>query len=120
MEKTKNLGEKGEEIAIEYLKNKGFSILYQNWRYKHKEVDIIAEKGSWLVFAEVKTRMHAYLQSPREAVGRQKQRFLIQAANAYIEEKNTNKDIRFDVLMVFFQSGKPFVEHIEDAFMPHW
>ena len=37
-------GKLGEEMASEYLLQKGFAILHKNWRYSHWEVDIISER----------------------------------------------------------------------------
>ena len=52
---NKIIGNWGEGVAREYLKNKGYTILEKNWRYHHKELDIIAYKDG-LIGIEVKTR----------------------------------------------------------------
>ena len=36
------LGKIGEDLAVEYLQDKGYQILERNWRSGHKEIDIIA------------------------------------------------------------------------------
>ena len=51
-----DLGRRGEEAAVEYLREKGYSILARNWRNVHKELDIIAQEDDELVIVEVKTR----------------------------------------------------------------
>ncbi|MCR4626403.1 MAG: YraN family protein, partial [Treponema sp.] len=51
----KKLGNQGEDKACFFLKEKGFTILYRNWRTKRGEIDIIAEKNDAIVFVEVKT-----------------------------------------------------------------
>ena len=56
MAKHNELGKKGEEIAAQYLSEKGYEILERNWRNRHKEIDIIAKDGNELVIVEVKTR----------------------------------------------------------------
>ncbi|MCU0320954.1 MAG: YraN family protein, partial [Chitinophagaceae bacterium] len=53
---NKNTGNKGEAIATNWLVEKDYIILYNNWRYKQTEVDIIATKNNCLHFIEVKTR----------------------------------------------------------------
>jgi putative endonuclease len=54
----KTIGNWGELIAKQYLKNKGYQILEINWRYKHRELDLIVYK-TCLVGIEVKTRKNA-------------------------------------------------------------
>lgn len=51
----KNIGIWGESLAKQYLKNKGYQILETNWRYRHKELDMIAYKNG-TIGIEVKTR----------------------------------------------------------------
>lgn len=115
---TKETGNKAEEIAAEYLARKGYSILERNWQYRHKEIDIIARDGVFLVIAEVKSRRQNYLKHPEEAVNRQKQRYLIEAANAYIERQNLDLEARFDIVSVIFTREGPKIIHIDDAFYP--
>ena len=56
MAKHNDLGKMGEDLAVQYLTDKGYEILERNWRNKHKEIDIIAKDGETLVIVEVKTR----------------------------------------------------------------
>ena len=51
-----NLGRLGENIAKDFLKQKGFIIIVLNWRHLHYEIDIVARQQNILVFVEVKTR----------------------------------------------------------------
>ena len=53
---TVEIGKNGEDLAVEYLVNKGYKILERNWRSGHKEIDIIAMDGDTLVVVEVKCR----------------------------------------------------------------
>jgi len=102
MENTKDLGKKGEELAILFLKQKGFKILFANWQYKHKEIDIIASTNQYIVFIEVKTRKNEYFENPKEAVTRKKQKYIIEAANAFIEKYDITEEARFDIVSVIF------------------
>ena len=56
MDEHLKTGTIGEELACRYLESLGYTIHERNWRYGHKEVDIIAQWGPTLVIAEVKTR----------------------------------------------------------------
>jgi len=120
MNKTEKsaFGKKGEEIACNYLKKKGYKILATNWHFKHKEIDIIAMLDNTLIIIEVKTRSNEYFERPQDAVNKQKQRFLIQATNAYIIENEFEGEVRFDIVSVIITSNSQKIGHIEDAFYP--
>ena len=69
MAKHYDLGKKGEEIAANYLAEKGYKIIARNWRFGKDEIDIIAEHDNFLVIIEVKTRSSSDYGEPEEAVG---------------------------------------------------
>ena len=56
MKSKKEIGNLGEQQAVEFLIQNNFAILQQNYRYKRAEIDIIAQKDNCLHFIEVKTR----------------------------------------------------------------
>ena len=120
MAEHNDLGKIGEELAVNYLIEKGYEILERNWRNKHKEIDIIAKDGGTLVIVEVKTRQSDGFGEPDMAVTRQKQMRLVYAANAYVFRNRLDLDIRFDIISIVFNQGNPKIDHIEDAFLPHW
>ena len=120
MAEHNDLGKMGEELAVNYLIGKGYEILERNWRNKHKEIDIVAKDGETLVIVEVKTRQSDGFGEPDMAVTRQKQKCLVYAANAYVFSKRLDLDIRFDIISIVFNQGNPKIDHIEDAFLPHW
>lgn len=114
------LGKKGELIAKNYLISKQFKILHTNWYFKHKELDIVATKNNCLHIIEVKTRSSDYWQEASDAVGLQKQKSVINAAEAYINMFDLNMDVFFDIIFIVFETSKiPTVEYIEDAFSPY-
>ncbi len=118
MAEHNDLGKLGEEIAVKYLTDKGYEILERNWHNVHKEVDIIAKDGRFLVIVEVKTRQTNAYGEPDIAVTRQKQRMLIYAANAYLFRNRLDLETRFDIISIVFNNGEPVIDHIEDAFLP--
>ena len=113
-----DFGKLGEEIAVNYLIDKGYQILERNWRLGHKEIDIIALDGKTLVIVEVKTRKTNVFGDPDIAVGIEKQRMLVLAADAYVRYKNLDIDVRFDVISILLSDTDKQIEHIEDAFYP--
>ena len=120
MAKHNELGKQGEDIAVQYLTDKGYEILERNWRNIHKEIDIIAKKDKVLVVVEVKTRQTDEYGEPDIAVTRQKQTRLISAANAYLFQNKLDINTHFDIISIVFNNGTPEITHIEDAFLPHW
>lgn len=118
MSHQKELGNKGELLAQEHLKTLGYQILETNWRSHHYEIDIIARDKDELVIVEVKTRGNDSYEHPSEAISNKKIRFLINAAEAYILEKNSHSDTRFDVISIIFRGRDFELEHFKDAFYP--
>lgn len=119
MSKKSELGKKGEMLAIDFLKQKGYEILNTNWRFEKAEVDIIARKNKIVVFIEVKTRSSEKYGNPEDAVHFNKQSHLHRAAEAFIEQNNITSEIRFDIISIVFKNNLPVIEHFEDAFFPH-
>lgn len=111
-----DLGNYGEQLALEYVVSKGYKLLETNWMFQHKEIDIIARKHPFIVFIEVKTRRTNYFGEPFTFVNTAKQRLLVKAANAYIEKFDIHEEARFDIISVLYNDHQKDIQHIEDAF----
>jgi putative endonuclease len=118
MAESHNLGQKGEDLATDHLKNTGYKILFRNWKWGKNEIDIVAENNDFIVFAEVKTRTEDYQMHPVTAVNSEKQRSIIRAADGYLQKYNINKEGRFDVITVIKTGEQYQIDHIEGAFYP--
>jgi putative endonuclease len=116
MSSSHNLGKKGEKQAADFLREKGYSVLEVNWRYQHKELDIIAEYNNELHIVEVKTRSSGIWQTIDEVVGISKQKNMIVAAEAYIEQNNIDKNIVFDIIYILQTGENEHIELIPNAF----
>ena len=113
------LGKKGEEIAVGYLKKEGYQIFERNWFYDHKEIDIIAKQGEEIVIVEVKTREGDYFEEPWEAVSTKKIRNLVEAADAWLIYKQVDLETRFDVISIVFSDDINYeLKHFPGAFIP--
>ena len=113
------LGKKGEEIAVAYLIKEGYKILARNWFYDHKELDIIAKLGAEIVIVEVKTREGDYFEEPWEAISKKKIRNLIEAADAWLLQKEIDLETRFDVISIIFSDDVTYeLAHFPGAFIP--
>ncbi|MFN8283924.1 MAG: YraN family protein [Chitinophagales bacterium] len=113
MQKTAEIGKKGENLAKEYLLNKQYLILHENWRYKRSEIDLIAQDGKIIVFVEVKSRKTNHFGHPEAFVTKHKIKKMQEAAAAYIEQFNWQGELRFDVISI--ENNKD-ITHFEDAF----
>lgn len=117
--KKREKGALGENIAAEYLRSKGFTIIERNFSCRLGEADIIAEGGGCLVFAEVKLRKDRRFAEAREFVDRKKQERIIKTAKYYLMKHETDLPVRFDVIEIYGTPGsgaEPQIEHIENAF----
>lgn len=111
------LGKLGEQIAHDFLIDKGYKILDRNWFFQKAEVDIIAQKEpGTLVIVEVKTRTSSFIGNPEEFVTKKKIRLLVMAANEYVISKKINVEVRFDIIAIVKNSKYQNVDHIENAF----
>ncbi|NWF87873.1 MAG: YraN family protein [Ignavibacteriaceae bacterium] len=117
---TKIFGNEGEELAVEFLVNKGYQIIKRNYRYGKGEIDIIAkdpnEEG--LVFIEVKSRKNLDFGYPEESVTKNKIKQLKRIAELYLYENNVREILcRFDVISILIIANeKPRIEHLINAF----
>jgi putative endonuclease len=112
------LGKSGEDLAVSFLKKNGFEILNRNYRYGHKEIDIIGKDKNTIVFIEVKTGRSKNFGSPQERVNLRKQKSMIAVAQDFIQKNDLrNFDFRFDVVAINFERGNKKIEHIKNAFM---
>lgn len=96
-------GLKGEKLAVEWLTEHGYNVKQVNWRHRHLEVDIIAEKGDTLHFIEVKSRRSTQFGHPEESIDKQKMKNLKDAAEQYQIQHPGYKWIQFDVLAILFK-----------------
>ena len=112
MNNNKATGNKGEEIAAGYLVKAGYTLLARNWRFRHWEVDIIALKGNFLHFIEVKTRASLRFGRPEESITRDKMKNLKNAAEEYQYQHPEYKYIQFDVLAITLVN-----EEVKEIFM---
>lgn len=112
------VGLKGEKIAVRFLRKKGLRILARNYRFKRKEIDIIAQDKETICFIEVKTRTTKDFGFPEEAVNGKKRRDILQIAVSYLKRFNMlGCPIRFDVISISWDKKKPEISYIKNAFI---
>ena len=109
------LGKKGEKIALNFLKKKGYKILEKNFRSENfGEIDLIAYDHNQLVFIEVKTKSTHQFGLPEEEFNFHKKRKLFRAINNYFwQKKIENDNWRIDLVTVDFSEIKPKIYHYQ-------
>ena len=119
MKSTTEIGSKGESLARDFLIEKGYKILDQNWTCNKSEIDLIVKLEQTVCFIEVKTRVHSFSVNPVLAVSPSQQKRIINSANVYIEQFSIDEEIRFDVIGVVHDKGIFKIDqHLEGAFYP--
>lgn len=112
-------GDRGEQIAGQYMHSLGFSVVQYNYRCRYGEIDLVLSSDEYLVFLEVKLRKSGSFAGAAESVDNAKQKKLRIAAGLYLQENRTTLQPRFDVLEIYAPEGlnAPMrFNHIENAF----
>ncbi len=115
----RELGRFGEERAARYLRLRGYRIVETNFSCRSGEIDLIAQRGKYLVFVEVKLRKNADFAAAREFVTAAKRQRIRTAAALWLSQHETVKQPRFDVVEIYAPRGAEgpiTVNHIENAF----
>lgn len=111
------LGKTGEDIAANYLLDRGLEIITRNFRDKFGEIDIIAKDSQTFVFVEVKTRRSDRFGQPEEAVTPTKQQQIIRVATNFLaQRKLLDAPVRFDVIGITMKGRNPEISHLISAF----
>ncbi len=124
---NKQVGKLGEQIAANYLKNKGFEVIGMNYLKKWGEIDVIGKKDKKVHFVEVKTVSYETKQAlaasvsrgtwkPEDNVHVDKIRKLSRAIESWIGENNYKGDWQIDVVAVKIVSCEKFatVKYMEN------
>jgi putative endonuclease len=113
----KALGTEGEDLAVHFLKKKGYKIIARNYKTVIGEIDVIAKDGNTTVFIEVKTRTNDSFGYPFEAVNSNKRKKMKNLALFYLKRQQKELPVRFDVISIFcLNNGEREIDHIKDAF----
>ena len=116
MGKHNEFGKEGEQLAVDFLIKKGYSIRYKNYRYLKAEIDIIAQKGEVLVIVEVRSRSSDFIENIAETVNQKKINLLVMAADHYVVDNDLDVEVRFDIITILKNKSRFELEHIASAF----
>ena len=117
---TRIRGDAAEQLAVEHLRQQGYSILTRNYGTRNGEVDIVAREGQILCFVEVRSRQRETHGGPLQSVDHAKQRRIANAARNYLAQHDQeDPEIRFDVVAVV-QLPRPRIQLVRGAFEAAW
>lgn len=109
------LGRQGEQLAAQYLRKKGYSIIDSNFTTPLGEIDIICKYKDLLIFIEVKTRTTRYI-APYLAVDYKKRLHAKRAIAMYVKSKKVHTmKLRYDIISIVITGETPIIEHIENV-----
>lgn len=107
----------GENVAIDYLLQKGYTFIEKNWRYKHWEIDIIVSLKNVLHFVEVKTRSSSKYGNPEESISLAKMNALKKGIEQYLIMHPQWQIIQIDVIAITIENTEvKEIFFIEDVF----
>lgn len=111
------LGKRGEDIAASYLRRQGYRIVFQNFKARYGELDIVALDKNILVFVEVKTRIGTQYGTPEEAITPRKIRELVKTAQYFtLTHPTLPEEQRMDVIAIEMNDREEMVRlnHIKN------
>lgn len=117
---SRSLGIIGEDIALQFLENKGYILREKNFCIPGGEIDLIMQEEDIYIFVEVKMRSQGNFGTPEESITPQKLRFLQRSVHKYFLKKNISLydiDFRMDLIAIEKnRNGQQKIRHYENAF----
>ena len=115
MTSTRDIGNKGEDMAVAFLQQKGYNILERNFRYKRNEIDIVARVDNLLIFVEVKLRRDSSFGYPETFVSDQQIDRIMDAAEEYQLGIDWKGPVRYDIISIEGEGDDLRITHFKDA-----
>lgn len=110
------IGQQNEVSAINFLIEKGYKIITQNFYFGHGEIDIVAVKEKIIIFVEVKSRKSDQFGTPEKAVNRKKIALLMRTADGFLSKNSqfSTYEKRMDVISILHSEQKTQIDHYEN------
>jgi putative endonuclease len=117
MMNNRKIGDFGEDLAVDFLQNKGYKILDRNYYIKGAELDVVALQGDEIVFVEVKTRLSNMYGYPEEGVTFFKQEKMARAIRNYMGSSIHDKYFRIDIVAIEIDRNtrRVMIKHIKNV-----
>jgi putative endonuclease len=113
---NKFIGNKGEDLACNWLLQNNYEILHRNWRYSRSEIDIIAIKNNKIHFVEVKTRSSIQFGLPETSVDQKKFKLIQKAADQFLFLHPQYLLVQFDILAIELNEHQVSIQLFEDIY----
>lgn len=121
MKSKKEIGNLGEDIALNYLKNLGYELLERNYKSSitRGEIDLIMTKGVVIVFVEVKYRRQGSFGYAADAITERKKQKLYETAEEYLIKKglSLSQKCSFGAVLIDDTNYSREISFVEDIFI---
>lgn len=116
------IGDLGEDLAADYLQEKGYTIIERNFTHNQYELDMICLDKNELVVVEVKSIRSKRYGSAEGRLSRKKQSSIITCSYAYLDRRSrfAGMDMRFDLVCVDLTQYPAQINHYKAAFWESW
>ena len=112
---TRQIGDKGEQAAADWLTARGHEIVARNWRTRYCEIDIVSVKGEALYFTEVKYRKNDDFGDGLAAITAKKQRQMRFAAELFLAGKPECSGMAAKLLAASVSGDPPVVQAVVEV-----
>ncbi|MBQ0725468.1 MAG: YraN family protein [Cycloclasticus sp.] len=110
------LGLIGEEIALDFLRQRGLKLLQKNYRNRFGEIDLIMQDDTFIAFVEVRLRSSKNFGGALDSIDYHKRSKLIKCAQHYIAKSSGRNDFRFDVVAISPNKSRHEIQWLTNAF----
>ena len=107
---TRQIGDRGEQTAADWLVADGHEIIERNWRTQYCEIDIVSKKDNVLYFTEVKYRKNDNFGDGLAAITNKKQHQMRFAAEMFIAKNPQHESLDMQMLAISVDGNPPAVE----------
>ena len=99
---SNQIGQNAEQLALEYLLDRGLKLITKNYSCRYGEIDLIMQEPASVVFVEVRFRKHTGFGSGAESVDHRKQLKLSKSAECFLQRNKqyTKFPCRIDVISI--------------------
>ena len=113
------VGQKGEQLAREFLEKEGLIFHQANLRVPGGEIDLLMEDKikKEIVFVEVRTRTNSEFGSPEESISSSKQHVLKRSIAMHMQNYPWNTNYRLDLVAIMLQNGTPKITHYKGIYL---
>ncbi len=108
-------GAQAEQLAAQFLQQRGLALVQRNYRCRYGEIDLIMRDGATVVFVEVRLRSRADFGGAAASIGAVKQGRLVRTAQHYLSTLRSMPPCRFDALLLQSVGGTE-IEWLKNAF----